>query len=589
MIKKKFRITWQISLVIFFVLAVIATQGMGVIAAYKTNQAKPAATEPDFPNVTANDLYFEIDAENKVFNSRQVISLVNSPTGRREICFLIHPDLTLDQVEFTTAQGSPITVTGWRYDTPVEYQRWYGTVVLSKVIVQLGAEIVPNQVFTMHLAYHLKSEKFQTNLGSNFYQLFVSPQSQRAVGFDSGAFPVIEADGAAPFKITIVHPEAQMCIVPGDRISEEVSQGFATTSYQVSQPYDPAFSCAAYRKEQKSLNGITVEFYLIPGQPYSEKMGEIALKNLALYSQLFGDPGLNFFRFVFVPVEGESGGSESKGNTVYLGQSKDFENFDQDAAEQQVFITQVAHEGFHNWNAFYARWSGKLSGWWTEGGANFMSAWAGEKLWGESYGRTLRSQYVESFDREMGYFSSGTLENPNDFSKSNSWKGEWTLTYDYGALVWEQLRQKIGDQALVAGLRAFFQESAGKSGSYEDWIECTQRFTEVDVAAYLTPWTSHNARVDYVMKQVTVKPTASQYETTVVLEVVEDRDIELFSSIGFKTASSSDWELIPLHTTQAGTQVVKFTSQEKPVAVLLDPEFRVPQTNLTNDIWPWTK
>lgn len=144
-----------------------------------------------------------------------------------------------------------------------------------------------------------------------------------------------------------------------------------------------------------------------------------------------------------------------------------------------------------------------------------MSAWAGKKLWGESYGRTLRSQYIESFDREMGYLSSGTLEYPNSYSKSNYWKGEWTLIYDYGALVWEQLRQKIGDQALVAGLREFFQESAGQSGSYEDWIECTQRFTKVDVAAYLAQWTSHNARVDYVIKQVTVQPIGSHYETTV--------------------------------------------------------------------------
>ncbi len=589
MVKKKFRITWKISLVIFIVLAATATQTMSIISAYNNNQAKPAPVEQDFPNVTAHDLFFEIDVENKVFRSRQVISLVNSPTSRREICFLIHPDLALDQVEFTTARGSPIAVTGWRYENPVEFQRWYGTVVLSKVIVQLGDEIAPNQALTMHLAYHLKPDKFQTNLGSNFYQLFVSPQSQRAVGFDSGAFPVIEADGAAPFKITIVHPAAQTCVVPGDRISEEAAQGFVTTSYQVSQQYDPAFSCATYRKEQKSLNGVTVEFYLIPDQPYSQKMGDIALKYLELYRQLFGDPGLNFFRFVFVPLEGESGGSESKGNTVYLGQSKDFKNFDQDAAEQQIFITQVAHEGFHNWNTFYARWSGKLSGWWAEGGANFMSAWAGEKLWGERYGRSLRSQYIDSFDREMGYFSSGTLENPNSFSKSNYWKGEWTLTYDYGALVWEQLRQKIGDQALIAGLREFFQESSGKAGSYEDWIECTQRFTQVDVAAYLAPWTSHNARVDYVIKQVAVQPSGSQYETTVVLDVVEDRDIELFSSIGFKTASSTDWELIPLHTTQRGAQVIKFTSPEMPVAVLLDPEFRVPQTNLTNDIWPWTK
>ncbi len=362
----------------------------------KAGRVKAPAAQGSFPTVTAYDLFFNIDLAQQLFQSRQTISLVNSNAGRKEITFLIHPDLVIDKISFTDAQGSSLAITGWSFGQPVAYTRLSGTVTLNTAIVQFTKAISPRQVLTMQLEYHLKPGGFQNGVGRDFYGLFVSAQNQRAIGFDSGAFPVIESNGAAPLKITITVPDSELCGIPGQLVSSETSHGFITSTYQATRPYDPAFSCAAYKKEPGSLNGIGVEFYLTADQTYRAGMGAAALDYFKLYRQLFGDPGLGIFRFVYVPIELEGGGAESKGNTVYLSKQNNvdvFSNFDTDTNLKNKFMALVGHEEFHEWNAYYSSWSGDLAQWWTEGGANFMSAWAGEMLWGAAYGRALRAQY----------------------------------------------------------------------------------------------------------------------------------------------------------------------------------------------------
>ncbi len=331
---------------------------------------------------------------------------------------------------------------------------------------------------------------------------------------------------------------------------------------------------------------------MTPDQTYSDAMGTAALDYFKLYRQLFGDPGLSTFRFVFVATELEGGGAESKGNTVYLGKQNnvdDFINFDQDVNVQKKFIGLVGHEEFHDWNAYYSSWSGELMQWWTEGGANFMSAWAGEMLWGKAYSRFLRAQYSANYNAQMPYLFPGTLESPGNILQGDTWKGKSTLTYDYGALVWEQLRQKVGDTALKAGLSDFIHQSNLQPGTYVDFIQCLQRHTDADVAAFLEQWISHNARIDLSIKQVTIQPEGSQYATVAVITVTGDKDYELYTALGYKTDTSLDWIITPLHLTGRGDNAVKFTSQERPSLFQVDPDYQVPQTIYDNDTWPATR
>jgi hypothetical protein len=590
MTRKQFRLPLKFDTLLYLLLFAIIALAVGLPSLLnKTNQVKSPAAQANFPTVTAYDLSFNIDLAQRLFQSRQIISLVNSNAGRKAITFLISPDLVPDKIGFMDAQGSPLAVAGWSFGQPVSYTRLSGTVTLATVIVQFSTAIASRQAFTMQLYYHLKAGAFQSDTGRNFYGLFVSPQNQRAIGFDSGAFPVIESNGAAPLKISITYPDSELCGIPGQLVASQTTPGFITSTYQAVRPYDPAFSCAIYQKEQNSRNGIGVEFYLTPDQTYSAGMGAAALDYFQQYRQLFGDPGLSTFRFVYVPTEVEGGGAESKGNTVYLGKQNNvdvFSNFDSDVGVKNKFMALVGHEEFHEWNAFYSSWSGELAQWWTEGGANFMSAWAGEMLWGEAYGRALRAQYSSNYNVQMPYLFPGTLESPGNILQGDTCKGESTLTYDYGALVWEQLRHKIGDDALKAGVGDFIQQSSLQPGSYADFVRCLQRHTAVDISAYLKQWITHNARIDLSIKQVSVQPDGSRYSTTALISVTGDKDYELFTAIGYKTGASPDWVTIPLHFTGRGDYSVKFSSQERPILFQVDPDYLVPQILYNNDKWP---
>jgi len=593
MVRKKLRLPLKVDTLLYLLLFAIIALAIGIPSILnKVSETNLSTTEGIFPRVTAYDLFFNIDLAHQLFQSRQLISLTNSNASRREITFLIHPDLIIDHIGFTGAQGNPLEIAGWRFDQPVSYTRLSGTVTLNKATVEFTDEILPHQTLAMELEYHLKPDGFQTGAGRNFYGLFVSSQNQRAIGFDSGAFPVIESNGAAPLKISVKYPDSELCGIPGQLVSTETSPGFITSTYQAVRAYDPAFSCGFYKKEQSSSNGIGVEFYLTPNQTYSDAMGTAALAYFRLYRQLFGDPGLSTFRFVFVATELEGGGAESKGNTVYLGKQNnvdDFINFDQDVNVQKKFMGLVGHEEFHDWNAYYSSWSGELMQWWTEGGANFMSAWAGEMLWGKAYGRFLRAQYSVNYNAQMPYLFPGTLESPGNILQGDTWKGESTLTYDYGALVWEQLRQKVGDAALKASLNDFIHQSNLQPGTYADFIQCLQRHTGADMAAFLEQWISHNARIDLSIKQVTIQPDGSRYTTVAVITVTGDRDYELYTALGYKTDTSLDWNTIPLHLTSRGDYAVKFTSQERPTLFQADPDYQVPQTIYDNDTWPATR
>ena len=85
------------------------------------------------------------------------------------------------------------------------------------------------------------------------------------------------------------------------------------------------------------------------------------------------------------------------------------------------------------------------------------------------------------------------------------WFDDWALVYDYGALVWEQLRQKVGDDALAAGLHDFYLTYPNQAVGYDEFIDCMGEHTKLDVGAFLDPWTHQNARINLVLQDVDVQ------------------------------------------------------------------------------------
>ncbi|NIV95505.1 hypothetical protein GWN42_22620 [candidate division KSB1 bacterium] len=524
------------------------------------------------------DLFFEIDAGEKLFRSTQNLTITPS-LSTASIIFDLHSDLTIDSLSLRENNGVEFPIVQWEVLGDVGYDRGWGTEQFTRVKIQTVDDILAGQTLKLLIVYHMNPAVIGSSPGDELLKLTISTGGSRALHPTSGILPVFGGNISAPFRIGIKYPQGQYSCVPGNLMATQAKAGYVTEIYETEFAHIPVFYIGPAEKVERSRNGLTVEYYLAPGQPFVEDIIDKTFEVAQLYTERFGNPGTTAYRFAFVDVRGSSTTGESKGNAIYFAY-RGSNDFVWNEEGKTNFVQLISHELFHNWNLWYVHWTGKLYEWFGEGGASFMSAWAGEQVFGQDAGAAIRSSFVNGFIQNRGYEALRTLENAQ---KSSS--AERSLIYSYGALVWEQLRQKLGEIALFAGLDDFFTTNEYKSAGYSELYASLQAHTEVPVEPYLDQWIKHNAKIDLSIRNVTIHQSGNLYETTVEFNIDSDRDYEIFTAIGYKTSVTGQITNIEIHTSQKGIQTLTFTSDQQPVLIQLDPDYRVPQIESNNDSW----
>ena len=535
-------------------------------------------------NVLSYDLLYEIDSDKGIFNSVQDIGIENASANQLDrINFLLHPDLLIGSVFLQDSMGENV---------PVVSSKIIGTTSIFKnelqiIEVQTEKNLDPGKKYKFHMECIMKqgSSRDSVQIPYNPLDLIISSEITSAIGPHTGHFAIFNRNIIAPFQIRLKFPEGKFCCVPGNLISSEKMNNYVTETYNSNIPNIPTFSCASYDKIVRRSGDKTFEFYLYPGQPFVDEMADIPAMFVNFYTSAFGDIGTDIYRFGNIgSYDSKALFLENKGNTIYLTDLLT-RYFTFDEGVKSMFSGLVSHELFHNWNIFSTNWTGQLTDWFEEGGANFIAAMAGEKLFGEDFGISGRIHFISSFAGEQGspgYESKETLES---VQKTNSGDSELMLIYYYGALVWEQLRQKVGDEALYTGLADFFSKYRFESSDYQAFLNCLQATTSVNVEEYLNQWIKNNAKIDLMVKNVSIMKEGNGYRSDVEIMIESDRDYELMTAIGYKTSPEDKMELLELHPFKKGIHKVSFQSMEKPVFIQVDPACRVPQINLDNNIW----
>ena len=62
-------------------------------------------------------------------------------------------------------------------------------------------------------------------------------------------------------------------------------------------------------------------------------------------------------------------------------------------------------------------------------------------------------------------------------------------------------------------------------------------------------------------------------------------DYEIITEIGYKTSEGEETNIIELNINKKGNHSFHFLSDQKPVFIQLDPNHRVPQTDINDDSW----
>jgi len=523
-------------------------------------------------------LHFEqehvLDPARGQFRSSQNLRISNaSDAAATSIVFNSHPNLVITNLTVTDLSEVEISVGPPQVRGEATVFRDY---VFDVYEVGLGTAVAPGETVVFHIDYELAADR-AVDEPADMYEFTVSPLACYSVYI--GCNPLLGDASGAPYEMTVRYPADYMLCVPGDLVASRSVDGDRVDTYRSESVYGPSFACARYRKVVKSNDQVSLEYYLYPEEDFADEMAEMTFEILSLYTTSFGASGTNVYRYATVgPVNAPFSSGENKGATNFVTDFAAREFAAGSASGRLDYFKLMSHELYHKWNLGAVNWAdSRLYEWFGEGGANFVSAWAAEQILGLEAGADFRRRYRANVARSGCLELQATLDN---VTKTGG--AEDHLLYNYGALVWEQLRQKLGDQEFWAGLADFYGKHSGQSVRTEDLIACLQARSAVDVAAFLDQWTRHNARIDLSITKLETVGKAGRWTSTVEIMVEADRDYELFTSIAVRDARG-EMETEPIRITNCGRHTFVVTSTVQPTSVVVDPYCRVPQTVLDND------
>jgi hypothetical protein len=531
------------------------------------------SSEGDNFGVKYYDIRFELDPANKVFRSHQKVTFTNrAEKNLSYLAFILNSTLIIDDIKIMDPQGNQLEVKSKKESMVTFYRKDDG----KKLILETAKEIKAGADVILHLKYHLDPQYVYEEVPDNLWFLVISPRASYAIGPFTGHNPHC-GNITAPFTVTIKYPDNWLSCVPGDLVSFKKENGFRIDTYRCRIKNIPTFSCAPYKKIERKKKGLSVEFYTYPGQSIEEELVDNTFKIVNLFFKYFGDNGTKSYKFAAVGrLNHPIWLGESKGNTIYYT-----DIMLNDYTEKKAQITSfIAHEVFHNWNLWSLYWEGKLREWFGEGGGDFFGAWAMEKLLGIEEASTVRKRYLWIFITNEGHKSGKNLENVEKTGNP-----EWALIYRYGALVWEQLRQRLGDEKFQAAMGEFFRTYSFKNVNADKFFSIIKAKSGIDMEQYMAPWFKHNAVVDLLIPDVHTSKEGEGYTTRIVIEVKADRDYPIVTQLGYRLPGSKDLQIMDVSLMRKGKHPVTIKSKEKPTTIQIDPFYRVPQVNLENNTW----
>lgn len=235
-------------------------------------------------------------------------------------------------------------------------------------------------------------------------------------------------------------------------------------------------------KSTKVGDTIIYSYYL-----ENDEAGETALKYaenaIVCFNKMFGE--YPYETFSVVACDFYIGGMEYP-NLVYIDKNL-YSNIYYEALEEVV-----VHETAHQW------WYGIV------GNNELKEAWIDEGLtqfsvglyFDEIYGKERYKMFLqenESYCKtvfEIVKDVTGAVNKQIDrpSNEFEHWLLYDALTYDVSTLMFDNLRNSIGDEKLFNGLKGYYEANKFKNSNKEKLIFDLSRFTNTDINAYFEPW-----------------------------------------------------------------------------------------------------
>lgn len=424
-----------------------------------------------------------VDFSRGTFTGTEAVTYTNTTsTNLYELFFRLYPNahaiygdgtLTVDVVRVGDA---PVSPTGFGDETIL--------------FVPLSSPLAPGGVVTVDLSFHGRLTDWRRHpggTGASDYGIYASSSSSMTMaecypilapydeemGWDlDSVSPIGDAvtSGTADYVVTVTAAADLTVLTSGIQVGEEPLGSERRCSFVGDDIRDFMIVVVKdYETRSELKDGLTVRTSFLPEHAQAaETSSSLARRALSLYGELFGPYFGTELDLVEVPLS-RAAGVEYPG-LILIGESYCENPYD------QFFTIIIAHEVAHQW--WYAVVGNNVTEepWLDEALATYTSLVFIEREWGEESADSFLATWRERYRRARLDHPELSVTSPVYLFPDSSVYS--AFVYYGGAVLLDEIRRRIGDDAFFSALSEYYRDLAGRIAHRADLLS---RFEEACV------------------------------------------------------------------------------------------------------------
>ena len=446
-------------------------------------------------------------------------------------------------------------------DHPVEFERDADSIVLPQP-VPFDAGVSR----TLTIAF--EGTLFNESKEQGYSQVSIAPAGSFA-SWVTNWYPRVRGTGSkSKGTITYVVPDG-VTVASSGRLSATHQEGSSQAQlFRVDRPLDFSFAAAKYFHRETTVEGVQVGVYLLRG---GDAKAELYLKECArtlrYERELYGRYPFDGYAVVEIPSSetGTLGGSSEQGMNLFPAGVLPDDAFP---------LLLLAHEMGHSWWGNLIQTHAAIL---DEGLAQITAVLCLREFEGEKAMRSFLKNGVAGYRQSAAmYFArfAGSAEKDSPLAVepmgSDARAAQHDIADTKGMFVYNMLREKIGHDAFVRGLRRIVEVFAGKLVTVPDLRLALEKTSGTDLGPFFQQWFYRAGAPDLVLN-ATVSPAGSgSVVSGTVIQAGEPYDVPVEIVL-----ASPGKRVVHTVAVSGKSTPFSFRSDDKSGSVVLDPRYKI--------------
>jgi aminopeptidase N len=285
----------------------------------------------------------------------------------------------------------------------------------------------------------------------------------------------------ALYTVNITAPKSWVLVASGSVIGQKTNaDGTVTQSYRTGPMRDfYIIASEQFQKLSAQVGETTVNSYYLPAdKTYGEQTLQFAKDAFSTFSQRFGT--YPFVEFDVVESATMAGGIEYPGLVIIT------DRYYKTTAQPGRLEFVVVHEVAHQWWYSLVGNDQVRHPWVDEALANYSAIVYFETIRGQSYASSLLQQVLRApYEDAVRNGRDAVVDQPVAAFTTQTYG---PIVYDKGALFFDALRQKVGDDVFFKIMQEYFRQYEYKIADGPDFLRIAEQVSGQDLQALYQEW-----------------------------------------------------------------------------------------------------